>query len=192
MVEREHGPGGIFSARSKKADVVDDAVALATAAVRIAVKNLLIVRALRDYADFDEQWWLAATAHEFEVIAVEKESDAARVEEERAAAKHKKGKARHPGDFRTRDVPKLKKRARVLHTIAARLRELAADDEALHRLITEARQGALDEIATARHDPTRTVARDPAARDAALAQLAEDLADLAASRQDESPTPGTG
>jgi len=179
--------GGIFSPRAKKDDVVDDAVTLATAAVRIAVKNLLIVRALRDHADYEESWWLDATAKEFELIAEEKEQDAARVDDDRTLAKHRSGKARHPADFRTRDVPKLKKRARILRAIAERLRALATDDAALHRLITEARQGALDEIASARHDPGRTVEHDPEARGAALALLADDLAALAESRRDPTP-----
>lgn len=176
--------GGIFSPRARKDDVVDDAVLLAIAAVRIAVKNLLIVRALRDNADYEEAWWLAATAREFEVTATEKELDAARVDEDRALAKHRSGKARHPADFRTRDVPKLKKRARILRAIAERLRALAADDAELRALIAEARQGALDEIASARHDPGRTVAHDPEARDAALALLADDLAALAESTRE--------
>ena len=176
--------GGYFSPRARKSDVVEDAVLLATAAVRIAVKNLLIVRALRDGADYEESWWLATVAREFEVIADEKEADAARVAADRAVAKQRKGKARHPADYRTRDVPKLKKRMRILLAIAARLRALATDDDAVRRLMAEARQGALDEIASARNDPGRAADTDPAARDASLALLAEDLAELAASRAD--------
>jgi len=182
-IERpEDARGAVFSPRAKKSDVVEDAVALAVAAVRIAVKNLLIVRALRDHADYEQEWWLRATAHEFEVIAREKDLDAARVDEDRALAKGRKGKARHPADFRTRDVPKLKKRARILRTIAERLRELATDRDALAALIEEARQGALDEIASARHDPGRRMESDPKAREAALALLADDLAELARER----------
>lgn len=183
--QQDETRGGIFSPRARKSDVVDDAVMLATAAVRIAVKNLLIVRALRDGADYEESWWLATVAREFELIAAEKTMDAERVAEERATARKRKGKARHPADYRTRDVPKLKKRMRILLAIAARLRALATDDENLKQLMTEARQGALDEIASARHDPGRVVASDPATRKESLARLADDLAELAAERTDE-------
>ena len=84
---REETRGGSFSRRASTSDIVDDAVLLATGAVRSAVKNLLIVRALRDGKDFDEAWWLDAVAREFEAIAVEKDDDAKRVEEDRQLAK---------------------------------------------------------------------------------------------------------
>jgi len=180
---RDETRGGSFSRRASKSDIVDDAVLLATGAVRSAVKNLLIVRALRDGKDFDEAWWLDAVAREFEAIAVEKDDDARRVEVDRQLAKHRKGKALHPSDFRARDVPKMKRRVRILHRIAARLRELGADRETLGALIAEARANALDEITSARHVPGRRVESDPVARDAAMALLAEDLAALVADRE---------
>jgi hypothetical protein len=174
--------GGVFSPRSRKADIVDDAVLLATGAVRIAVKNLLIVRALRDRADFDEQWWRSAVEHEFEVLAVENEADASRLKEVRAGAKGKQGKALHPADFRARDRPVLKRRIRVLRRIATRLREIATDEDAVLALVAEARQNALHEITTARHDPSARATTDPGERAAGLAFLADDLATLAAER----------
>ena len=179
-VRRDEMRGGSFSRRASKSDIVDDAVLLATGAVRSAVKNLLIVRALRDGKDFDEAWWLDAVAREFEAIAVEKDDDAKRVEADRQLAKHRKGRPLHPSDFRTKDVPKMKRRVRILHRIAARLRELGADQQTLLALIAEARANALDEITSARHDPGRVADVDPVARDAALALLADDLAALLA------------
>lgn len=176
------GREGDFSAVSRKSDVVGDALLLATAAVRSAVKNLLIVRALRDHADYDEQWWLSAVAREFEVIAAENDADIARLEAERQRAKKRQGRAVHPADFRSRDAPVLKKRIRVLTKIAERLREIATDEDAVLALVAEARAAALDEITTARHDPSPRAARDPEARAAGLAALADDLAALAKER----------
>lgn len=173
---------GEFSARSRNSDVVADALLLATAAVRSAVKNLLIVRALRDHADYDEAWWLGAVAHEFEVIAAENDADIARLEGERARAKKRQGRALHPADFRSRDAPLLTKRIRVLTKIAARLRELATDEEAVLALVAEARAAALDEITTARHDPSARATGDPVEREAGLAGLAEDLTALIEAR----------
>lgn len=170
--------GGLFSDRARKKDVVADAVALATAAVRIVVKNLLIVRALRENADYEPAWWLAAVAREFEVIAVENETDAARLEQVREATRRKRGRPQHPGDFRAADAPVLRRRIRVLRRIAGRLRELATDDAALEALITEARRAALDEITTARHTPTPRVPLDPEDRAIALTLLAGELAAL--------------
>jgi hypothetical protein len=176
---------GNFSARSRKSDVVSDALTLATAAVRSAVKNLLIVRALRDNADYEQSWWLDAVAKEFEVIAAENDSDIARLEAERSRAKKRQGRALHPADFRSRDAPVLKKRIRVLTKIAARLREIATDEDAVLALVAEARAAALDEITSARHDPSPQAARDPEERAAGLAGLADDLATLAAQRATE-------
>ncbi|WP_395638667.1 hypothetical protein [Pseudolysinimonas sp.] len=173
---------GNFSARSRKSDVVSDALLLATAAVRSAVKNLLIVRALRDNADYEQSWWLDAVAKEFEVIAAENDADIARLEAERLRAKKKQGRALHPADFRSRDAPVLKRRIRVLRKIAAKLREIVTDEDALLTLVAEARAAALDEITTARHDPSPRAARDPKARAAGLAALSDDLLSLAESR----------
>jgi hypothetical protein len=173
---------GNFSARSRKSDIVTDALILATAAVRSAVKNLLIVRALRDNADYEQSWWLDAVAKEFEVIAAENDADIARLEAERQRARKKQGRALHPADFRSRDAPVLKKRIRVLTKIAARLREIAKDEDAVLALVAEARAAALDEITSARHDPSPRAARDPEERAAGLAGLSDDLAALAEER----------
>jgi hypothetical protein len=177
----------VFSARSRKSDIVADAAVLATGAVRIAVKNLLIVRALRDNADFDERWWRETVAHEFELLAAENEADATRLEGVREKSKKKRGRAVAPDDYRSRDAPLLKRRIRVLRKIAIRLRELAADEDAVLALVAEARQSALDEITTARHDPSNRATTDPDERAAGLALLADDLAVLA----DRAVTPPT-
>lgn len=172
----------MFSHRSHISDIVEDAVLLANAAVRIAVKNLLIVRALRDHADFDEQWWRATVGREFELLASESEADATRLEGVRASVKGKLGRAVHPTDFRARDRPVLKRRIRVLRLIAARLRQIAVDEDAVLALVAEARQAALDEITTARHDPSSRATADPKERAAGLALLADDLEALAKER----------
>lgn len=181
---RNEGGEGGFSPRSRKSDVVSDAVLLATAAVRIAVKNLLIVRALRDSADYDESWWLGAVAREFELIAAESDADATRLEIVRARARRKHGGAIHPADFRARDAPVLKRRIRLLRKIAIRLREIATDEVAALELVADARRHALEEITTARHDPSPRAASDPEERAAGLAALADDIAALAASTGD--------
>lgn len=183
MAGRKDANAGTFSASSRKSDVIADALLLATAAVRTAVKNLLIVRALRDQAEYEESWWVRTVADEFEAIAAENDAAVTRLEAERARAKKKKGRPQHPADFRTRDVPVLKRRIKVLRRIATRLRELATDEEAVLALVSEARAAALDEITSARHDPSPRAATDPAVRRDGLAALADDLAALAAERK---------
>jgi hypothetical protein len=176
---RNEARASVFSPGSRKSDVVADALLLATGSVRIAVKNLLIVRALRDRVAFDEQWWRTAVVHEFGLLAAEYEGDATRLEGVRQKSKKKRGRALTPDDYRARDAPVLKRRIRVLRKIAVRLRELAADEDAVLALVAEARQNALDEITTARHDPSPRATGDPTERAAGLALLADDLAALA-------------
>jgi|GEM_PF-755280 len=188
MAERAEPGGATFSDLIRPKDVVGDALLLATAAVRIAVKNLLIVRALRDGADYEQEWWLGAVAREFELIAAEKDADAERLEAVREASKRKRGRATHPGDFRATDAPVLKRRIRILRKIAERLRAVSTDEAALLKLVAEARTAALDEITTARHDPGRGPTADPVERASALAELAEDLAALTAAREVAPPT----
>lgn len=175
---RNEEPASVFSPGSRKSDIVADAAVLATGAVRIAVKNLLIVRALRDNADFDERWWREAVVREFELLAAENEADATRLEGVREKSKKKRGRALAPDDYRARDAPVLKRRIRILRKIAIRLRELATDEDAVLALVAEARQNALDEITTARHDPSARATADPVERAAGLALLAADLAAL--------------
>jgi hypothetical protein len=117
--------------------------------------------------------------HEFELLAAEYEADATRLEGVRQKSRKKRGRALTPDDFRARDAPVLKRRIRVLRKIAVRLRELAADEDAVLALVAGARQNALDEITAARHDPSPQATGDPAERAAGLALLADDLAALA-------------
>ena len=170
-------------ARPTMVDVGDKSVTkrTATAVTRVRFPQA-VARALRDHADFDESWWRETVGREFELLAAENEADAARLEGVRAAVKGKRGQAVHPTDFRARDRPVLKRRIRILRLIASRLRQLAVDEDAVLALVAEARQAALDEITTARHDPSKRATADPKERAAGLALLADDLAALADGR----------
>lgn len=160
--------------------MVADAVAVALAAARQALKNHLIVKALRDSADYDREAYLAAAGLELGLLAAENDADAARVTRLIEETKGKLGVARHPSDFRLGDRRQLRRRRKVLREVAVRLRELAADPDEVSRLLDAARDLALAEIqavTAAAYAPKRTGVR-PEERAAALAELRGELEDL--------------
>lgn len=166
--------------KPKRADMVQDAVAVALGAARQSLKNHLIVRALRDHVDFDRETYLATAAVELGLLAAENETDAARVSQQVDDARGRLGMARHPTDFRVGDRRQLRRRRRVLTEVAERLRELATEPDEVAQLLDGARDLALAEIqavTAAAHAPRRRGIR-PEERAAALSELRSELDDL--------------
>ena len=127
--------------------MVDDGVLIASAAVRLAVKNLIILRSARDHADYSPERVMAAVREELENLATEKDSDAARLREMQRVAAERDGQPRHHDDYRSVDTELLAKRAEVSQRLATRLRELGGDGEFCGELVDRARHDAWEEIA---------------------------------------------
>jgi hypothetical protein len=162
--------------------MVADATLVSLAAVRQAVKNVMLVRTLRDDVDFDEGWYADAARREFEVLAREAFTEAARLRQVRDVTRRRRGTARAADDYRAADSRHLKRRARVLAEVAEELRRLAENDTAIGTLIAEARLRALDEItATTASVPGlgRERAATGIARSRALQSLRDELSDYA-------------
>ncbi len=160
--------------------MTSDATLVARAAVRQSVKNLMLVRALRDAADFDAAWYAAAVGAEFELLAVEAETDADRLAKVRSRTAKRKGRARFAADYRAADAEALRLREKVLRGVAVELRRLADDEDAVAATIDEARAQALGEIAaTAAAVPGRghTAPLRGVARSRALQSLRDELSD---------------
>lgn len=160
--------------------MVADATVVSLAAVRQAAKNLMLVRALRDDADFDEQWYADAVAREFELLATQAEADAERLEVARQKALGRRGRAVTADDYHAADTRRLKRRIRVLQELAEELRRMAHDEDAVRTVISEARLRALDEITQAAASVPgagRTKALTGVARSRALQTLREELED---------------
>jgi hypothetical protein len=159
--------------------MVADGVLVALSAARQAIKNHVIVRALRDRADYDRELLLAASALELGLLAAENDADAARVSQQIDTARGRMGVARHPSDFRTGDRRQLKRRRKVLVDVAEKLREVAADENQVGMLLDAARDLALAEVqaaTAAAHGGRRNVT--PEDRAAALSELRVQLDDL--------------
>jgi hypothetical protein len=157
-------------------DVIRDGLLLALAGVRMTVRNLMIVRALRDNKDYDETWFLDATLFEFHVLAAEKRADAARVAEYRTAAIGRPGRASHAVDYGSEDESVLERREAALIGLAERL-DTFGDAEA-GAVVDAAREAALSDITGAIRRSSEPSAEYSAARGARIDELTRDLAML--------------
>ncbi len=171
-------------------DLVDDGMLIAEAAVRMAVKNELIVRALRDRTDFRPDTAAAVAVRELRRLAVESEMDARRLDEEREHAEGRVGAPTHQTDYRADDTGRLARRSEVLRTLADRLVRLSADRAHLDRLVEVARRQAWEEIGASILERTALAwgsgaAVSPAERRARVRELERDLRRLHAERAPE-------
>ena len=141
-------------------DLVAEGMLIVGSAVRLSVTNQAIVRALRERADFDPEWYSAAVVQQLALLADEKQADAARVAEELAGATGRTGKARHQSDYRQRDVLHLRQRKAMLDSLVHEIRAHEGDDDYVESLATASRLAASDEIRGAIRDSAlRTVPR---------------------------------
>lgn len=157
-------------------DVIDDGLLLALAGVRMTVRNLMIVRALRDNKDYDETWFLDATLFELHVLAAEKRADAARVAEYRSAAMGRPGRASHAVDYGSEDESVLERREAALLGLADRLDALG--DAEAGTIVDAAREAALNDISGAIRPTSEPSAEYSAARPERMDELTRDLAML--------------
>lgn len=184
MKDDEGSPS--LSAEASERDLVGDGMLLVLAGVRMTVKNLIIVRALRDGADYDEDWYVSAVQHEFVVMAAEKNADADRVEAAARTASKLRGTANHQSDYRKADQRMLARRITVLRALATALATASEDTEHATALVHGARTSALDDIAGAMQ-PSQDSDLNSADRDAIdpadhrdqLTQLKKELRKLA-------------
>jgi hypothetical protein len=127
-------------------ELVDDGLLIAESAARMTVKNELILRAVRDRADYRPERSREVAREELRRLAVETRADARRVEEARAGAEDRPGKAAHQDDYRAGDVKHLDRRSEALGALADKLIRLSADDAYLDELVDDARRAAWDEV----------------------------------------------
>lgn len=173
-----------FSDLAPLTEVVEDATVLATGAVRLAIKNQMIVRALRDRVDFDEGVFVAAARGEFESLALENDQNALRVSRALAETNDTPGLAEHASDYHAADAPTLERRRATLLALATRLRELSTDDDLVLELVNRARYSALDEItaSSAGRSESSAPVLTTIERAGALSDLANDLARMSQER----------
>lgn len=128
---------------------MEEAELIASAGARLSLKNLFILRTLRDGKSFEESWYATAVQEELLHLANETDRDADRMLDERQRALRRQGRAMFQDDYRLIDAELLDRREKVLRGLAARLRSLSADRSYILALIGEAREQALDEVVAA-------------------------------------------
>jgi hypothetical protein len=127
-------------------EIAEEGVMIAASAVRMAVKNRQIVRALRDRADYSEKNAIAAAREVFRALAREKRDEVERLDEIIERVRDRPGRALHQTDYRKGDSDRLERREQVSDILADRLDELAEDDEYLKGIVDAALESAWDEI----------------------------------------------
>lgn len=128
-------------------EIVDDGVLISGAAVRLAVKNRVILAAVRDRDDYSSERTQAAVRDELQALAREKASDADWAERQSAAAALRPGQAEHHSDFRAIDRHTLDRRRDVSRSLSDRLLELTEDERFVVEMSERARADAWEEIA---------------------------------------------
>ncbi len=166
-------------------ELVDEAVLIAGSGVRMAVKNLIILRALRDGANYDEARIIDSVRQELQNMADEKDADAARLAALRADIQKRPGQPAHHDDYRRVDSDMIERREDVSHGLAVRLRELSEDDDYVKQLVDVAHAFAWDEIAASVEQKLLAAAQPvddkyEEYRDDRLLRLLGDLNDLEA------------
>lgn len=127
-------------------EIAEEGLLIAASAVRMAVKNRQIVRALRDRDDYSEKAAVKAAREVFTALAREKRDEVARLDDIIAYARDRPGRALHQTDYRKGDAELLERREQVSDILADKLDELAEDDEYLRRIVVAARDAAWEEI----------------------------------------------
>jgi hypothetical protein len=127
--------------------IVDEGMLIAIAAVRMALKNRIIVSALREHTDYVDADYRAWARLELGEVARQNDEDSTRVERlgSYLSRTSKSGKGREVENKR-RDVIRLGRRRTLHDNVAERLRTLAADDDRVAELVEKARADALQEI----------------------------------------------
>jgi hypothetical protein len=127
--------------------IVDEGMLIAMAAVRMALKNRIIVGALREHTDYVAADYAELARQELREVARQNDEDSTRVERlgSYLFRTTRSGKGREIENKR-RDVIRLGRRRTLHDHVAERLRDLAADDDRVAELVEKARADALQEI----------------------------------------------
>lgn len=130
----------------KTADAIAEGVIIAIAAARLAIRNRILVDAIRHDATFSFDALKPFARQTLEALADEQSAAAerARADWRRAWGRQSDPSGTH--DYRGRDSRNLRRRARQYTGVAKELRLRATDDAALEQLIAQARDAAWGDV----------------------------------------------
>ena len=130
----------------RTSEAIAEGVAIATAAVRLTVKNQILVGTIARGGTFEIEHYMDEARAALRAMADESEQAA-----EHLTALRKRARGRHSDphgthDYRDRDVRNLRRRAKQSTGVANHLREMTDDPEALRALVEEARAAAWADV----------------------------------------------
>lgn len=127
-------------------EIVEQGLMVADVAVRMNVKNAIILNALGRKADYDEQQIRRMVQDAAMELAVERERDARHISRMRGEIRKTGFSSWSENDYGSDDNATLRHRQEVYEQVAAQLRERAEDDEYLDEAAERARSAAWNEI----------------------------------------------
>jgi hypothetical protein len=130
----------------RTADAVEEGLAIASAAARLAVRNHILVEAIANDATYDPDQVAAFARETLTALADEQTDAAATVRRQRKVAFGKYSDPHGTHDYRDRDTRNLRRRERQYRGVAKELRERAENPEAVTALVEEARDAAWGDV----------------------------------------------
>jgi len=167
-------------------DIVEQGMLVADVAVRMTVKNAIIMNALKRHVDYDEQQIIDMVREAIIEVVDERENDAEHIKRVRGEIREHGRSAWRDAEYGDGDSRTLRHREQVYEGVAEQLRLRAADEEYLRATAERARGAAWAEIG----DSLKARASEPyyggggteeyaRAREARIQQLIEkDLTEL--------------
>jgi hypothetical protein len=132
-----------------EARATEEGLLVTRAALVLAVRNWIILRALRDRAPFSTEETGQAVRRELIRLAGEQEGYAMRAAVLRRRAERLVGKPRHEHDYGVDDEPVLRRRHNVHVALARELTRFADDPEYVADVVRTAHQQAMDDVGVA-------------------------------------------
>ncbi|GAA2031423.1 hypothetical protein GCM10009819_14160 [Agromyces tropicus] len=131
------------------AEMLEEGMLMAESAGRMALKNRLIVDALRTDEPFsDERAAEQARAVLYELVQ-EADEAAEHVAEEREVAGKRDGRSQHQHDYHRSDLLNLRRREKVYASVAKELWTKRSDDAYVAEFVERSREAAWQELGTA-------------------------------------------
>lgn len=127
-------------------EIVEQGLLVADVAVRMQVKNEIIMNALKEHVDYDAAQIREMVRASCEDLALEREKDALHISRMRNEIRDTGRSSWSESDYGNDDNRTLRHRQEVYEQVAAQLRERAADSNYLESTAERARQAAWYEI----------------------------------------------
>jgi hypothetical protein len=134
-------------ARPKLAEIVSEGLYIASAAIRLSLKNRILMDTIGGGAGYDVDKFIPDARAALITLADEADAAAERIKKERKDAWRRFSDPDSTHDYGSRDVRNLRRRRRQSQRVAKELRARAEDDQELRRLVEAARDAAWSELA---------------------------------------------